>query len=437
MKNKIVLILKKINLLLTLSISILLFVNNVSAEENFLGFIESLEGKANKIVGDEKIKLNEFDQIFLNDKILVGPASSVVISFVDNSILTLESNSEIIVDEFLIDTSNPVFSLSIGDGKFSFESGSIAKAKKGSMLIKLLGKKQKNPQELEVDSQTVVIGLRGTLVSGSNIDDNKEVALIEDSMGNVGSLEVTIGEETTTVTEPSAGISLSANNETQRTILSEDDTKQIKDTIKGATIASSTQSEENIDRAIIKKLANGTIPDLNGDGVNDLADIEAYKAELLGLKKSKLDYVVEQSTDDLSLLSDIIVNSNSDQSMGLMENMMENNSESAALLMTEIVEQEFDIFSHVSSSDRHFENLRETIVTEMIQDDSDFVADTMAQMMAVGNTEMGAYMMNEITNTQPVDGDQRNLAMDVLATFTEVASDKMDAYMQDISLKKY
>ena len=73
---------------------------------------------------------------------------------------------------------------------------------------------------------------------------------------------------------------------------------------------------------------------------------------------------------------------------------------------------------------------RETIVTEMIQDDSAFVADTMAQMMAVGNTAMGAYMMNEISNTQPIAGDQRNLAMDVLATFTEVASDKMDAYMQ-------
>ena len=74
-----------------------------------------------------------------------------------------------------------------------------------------------------------------------------------------------------------------------------------------------------------------------------------------------------------------------------MENMIENNSESAALLMTEIVEQDFDIFSHVSTSQTgNFENLRETIVTEMIQDDSDFVADTMAQMMAVGNTEMGA-----------------------------------------------
>ena len=41
--------------------------------------------------------------------------------------------------------------------------------------------------------------------------------------------------------------------------------------------------------------------------------------------------------------------------MGLMENMMENNSESASLLMTEIVEQDFDIFSHVSTvSNRKF-----------------------------------------------------------------------------------
>ena len=48
--------------------------------------------------------------------------------------------------------------------------------------------------------------------------------------------------------------------------------------------------------------------------------------------------------------------------MGLMENMIENNSESASLLMTEIVEQDFDIFSHVSTAQTgNFENLRETI----------------------------------------------------------------------------
>ena len=67
----------------------------------------------------------------------------------------------------------------------------------------------------------------------------------------------------------------------------------------------------------------------------------------------------------------------------------------------------------------------------MIQDQSDFVADTMAQMMAVSDNEMGSYMMNEITNIEPASNDERNLAMDVLATFTEVGADKMDYYMQE------
>ena len=72
--------------------------------------------------------------------------------------------------------------------------------------------------------------------------------------------------------------------------------------------------------------------------------------------------MVEQSSEDLSLLSEIIINSDSDQSMGLMENMMETNSDNASLLMTEIVEQEFDIFSHVSEAQSgNFENLRESI----------------------------------------------------------------------------
>ena len=142
--------------------------------------------------------------------------------------------------------------------------------------------------------------------------------------------------------------------------------KQISvvDSIKEVTVQSATKSEENIERAITKQLASGTIPDANGDGIADLADVEAYKAELLGLKQSKLEYVVEQSNEDLSLLSEIIINSDSDQSMGLMENMMETNAGNASLLMTEMVEQEFDIFSHVSEAQTgNFENLRETIVS--------------------------------------------------------------------------
>ena len=106
--------------------------------------------------------------------------------------------------------------------------------------------------------------------------------------------------------------------------------------MKEIAVQSATKSEESIERAITKQLAAGTIPDANGDGIADLADVEAYKAELIGLNESKLEYIVEESKEDLSLLSEIIVNSESDQSMGLMEGLMETSAESAALLMSEI-----------------------------------------------------------------------------------------------------
>ena len=416
----------KINLLLFLSI--LLFSSNAFTEEKFIGFIDNLEGDAVIIKGDKVIKLNEFDQIYTNQKITIDSNSSATISFIDNSILTIDSNSEFAVDKFEETSAKPSFLLSIINGKFTFESGRISKTAKGVMKIFLPGKEK---SDLEVESSTMVLGLRGTLVTGSNFENTKQVALVEDSLGKVGEIDIDYAGETITVNEPSSGINVSENNEIQNTTLSEEESSEVKNLIKEITIKSATKSEENIERAITKQLAEGTIPDANGDGVADLADVEAYKTELLGLKKSKLDYVIEQSEEDLSLLSDIIVSSNSNQSMELMENLIDVNSESASLLMTEIVEQEFDIFSHVSSAEiGNFENLRETIVTEMIQDENDFIADTMAQMMAVSDTEMGAYMMNEITNTQPAFDDERNLAMDVLATFTEVASDKIDDFIQ-------
>ena len=76
-----------------------------------------------------KIKLNEFDQIYINDKIEVDVGASLIVSFIDNSLLTLKDESEFSVKEFDQTSSKPAFILSILNGKFSFESGSIAKNK--------------------------------------------------------------------------------------------------------------------------------------------------------------------------------------------------------------------------------------------------------------------------------------------------------------------
>ena len=174
-KNTINLIKIKINLLLILSS--LFFFTTTYADDKFVGFIDSLQGDAFIIKGEQTIKLNEFDQIFINDKIKTDAGSSIIISFIDNSLLTFKDKSEFSVEEFDKDSSKPLFILSIIDGKFTFESGSIAKNKDGEMKVKLSG---------------LDLKLRGTLITGENSEGKKNVSLLEDSTGNLGTLEIGI-----------------------------------------------------------------------------------------------------------------------------------------------------------------------------------------------------------------------------------------------------
>ena len=106
-KNTFDLIKIKFNLLLILSI--LFFSTNIYAEEKFVGFIESLDGKAFKNDNGKKIKLNVFDQIFVGSEIVIESNSNATISFLDNSILTLSSDSTFVVKNFDNLSQNPEF----------------------------------------------------------------------------------------------------------------------------------------------------------------------------------------------------------------------------------------------------------------------------------------------------------------------------------------
>ena len=263
-KNTINLIKIKIDLLLILFF--LFFFNNAYAEEKFIGFIDTLDGNAAITKGENSIKLNEFDQIFTNDKIIIDEGTSIIISFIDNSLLTIKDESEFFVKEFDNDSSKPSFILSITKGKFSFESGSIAKNKNGMMKIKLSG---------------IDVKLNGTLVVGQNTGGNKAVTLVEDSTGNLGTLEIGIegSNQTKVISDSASGISLDFTEEEQaaldvgdttlittsvesieETQMSEEEKNQIVEEIKEVTVKSATKSEENIERAIAKQLAVGTMP---------------------------------------------------------------------------------------------------------------------------------------------------------------------------------
>ena len=224
--------------------------------------------------------------------------------------------------------------------------------------------------------------------------------------------------------------------------MSSEETSQIKKFIKEATVDASTETEEDINRAIAKQLAAGTIPDANGDGITDSNDMDLYKAQLFDFKGTRMGYYMEMSDgNDMGLMSDMIRYSDPMQSMQIMQGMMDYDSANAALMMDEVSREGFDVFSHMNNAgntngsmiykggDANFEDVRAALVSGMMQDTSGESIDTMARIMAVSDPSVSSYLVNEITNYEDNNSDN-NLSMDVLASFTEMAPDKMDAYMQ-------
>ena len=195
-KNIVRLVLKNFSFLLILFV---LFTNNVlraeEAEKKFIGFIDSLEGSVNKEDVDDLIKLNAFDQIFTNDKIKIGPNSSIVVSFIDNSILTLQSDSEFIVEKFDKISEEPSFIIAITKGKFAFESGTIAQNDKGIMKVNL--------GEMEID-------LEASAIIGSISEKKSEVSMVPKTTGGNNPITICADDECITITEPHTGVEFSS-----------------------------------------------------------------------------------------------------------------------------------------------------------------------------------------------------------------------------------
>ena len=165
------------------------------AEKKFIGFIDSLEGSVNKEDVDDLIKLNAFDQIFTHEKIKIGPNSSIVISFIDNSILTLQSDSEFLVEKFDKISEEPSFIIAITKGKFAFESGTIAQNDKGIMKVNL--------GEMEID-------LEASAIIGSISEKKSEVSMVPKTTGGNNPITVCAGGECITITEPHTGVEFSS-----------------------------------------------------------------------------------------------------------------------------------------------------------------------------------------------------------------------------------
>ena len=134
----------KMNILFKITALLLLLSNiSYSSEIGIIGFV----------IGDafnqDGKKLNVGDPIYFGDTITTNEGGKSQILFVDQTVMTVGSNTELTIDEFVYDAENT-------DGKL------LSTIKSGSVKI-LTGKiSEKNPENLVVETPAGTIGTRGT-----------------------------------------------------------------------------------------------------------------------------------------------------------------------------------------------------------------------------------------------------------------------------------
>ena len=128
---------------------------------------------------NQTIELNTGDLIYLND-VVEAKGGSVGIAFADQTTMSVDAGSRMVVDEFVYDPATPTtgsMNANIITGNFSFVSGQIAKVGNDAMTV---------------TTPVLTIGVRGTQVAGkaSQEGEANEIVLLPNEDGTVGQILV-------------------------------------------------------------------------------------------------------------------------------------------------------------------------------------------------------------------------------------------------------
>lgn len=115
-----------------------------------IGLVKKVKGEAFDIKGDNTtISLKVGDRIYENDTIKTDPKSSVGIIFEDGTLISVGSNSEFKVTEYLFEPKDKKvkFNSNLAKGSMACMSGLIAKI---------------NPDAMKIKAKSASMGIRGT-----------------------------------------------------------------------------------------------------------------------------------------------------------------------------------------------------------------------------------------------------------------------------------
>ena len=398
-----------IKIILFLSITSITFAN-----ENKIGSVTELNGAIVAI--NDKLEERDLlihDPIFLNEEIFVTQGSSATIQFNDSTAIIMKELTSINVSEFENSKNNPKLKAELLKGKIVIESGSIAKKDDGEMIVSIT---------------TSSLGLRGTRIDVDLKPDGKSnISLAADSFGNVGSIDVTSGGQTSSITSTEQVLEISENSEATSRDKSEDE-KEIEKSVSETLIQSSKIDENEIIQQLQKKLEDGKLQDANNDGIVDESDVELIKEQITDEKKLKINFIVENSKDENTEFLSNLINQSDEKNTGEVIEKIIDTSDNLVEGVVENLSDKDNKFLTTSTSEGAG-LIKEKIFETIVAKETDKSAAILSKVMAKSDDATVFSVINNITEKNT--NQNSKLSLKVMADFSEKNSEKLESLAQN------
>ena len=392
----------------------LLITSITFANENKIGSVTELNGAIVAI--NDKLEERDLlihDPIFLNEEIFVTQGSSATIQFNDSTAIIMKELTSINVSEFENSKNNPKLKAELLKGKIVIESGSIAKKDDGEMIVSIT---------------TSSLGLRGTRIDVDLKPDGKSnISLAADSFGNVGSIDVTSGGQTSSITSTEQVLEISENNEATSRDKSEDE-KEIEKSVSETLIQSSKIDENEITQQLQKKLEDGKLQDANNDGIVDESDVELAKEQITDEKKLKINFIVENSKDENTEFLSNLINQSDEKNTGeVIEKIIDTSDNLVEGVVENLSDKDNKFLTTTTSEGAGL--IKEKIFETIVAKETDKSAAILSKVMAKSDDATVFSVINNITEKNT--NQNSKLSLKVMADFSEKNSEKLESLAQN------
>ena len=400
--NNINIPLKKIYSLLTLIFLFYLTLLNSTNSAEKIGTIVNLTNEVHAInVAGEKRLLDLYDDVFLQDEVLTNNLSIATVQYNDNSTVIVKKSSSFKVTDFNISGLKDVFFGKVERGSVIIESGKIAKKFNGSMIIKL---------------PTMNLEIKGTRFSiQNNPDGTSEVSLAEDSFGEVGVINISSENEVKTLFDTEQVVFINNESNISERVKTDIEKEELS-TVDNELVKASSIDENLIQIKLEEKLLLGNLEDANNDGVINFSDIDAIKESIKTTKKEKIDFIVENSTENNTKFLSEVLNNSDNKSIGQsIESILEKNEDLISSVVINLISKDN---TFLTSSDSEFNNvIKEKIYTQMLTNSNDVNNNitVLGDIITKGDAKTVNLIINTIQEIDEITSDT-NIALKVLSS---------------------